>query len=124
MVEQSAHVLTLARQFLEYLRDNEPDFERAFYRFEAEPGRFGGNASVVSPSGIRLIGSIKNAEMLRDLGRTGRQLIMSLGQDTGVFVLTVRANCDFNIQYEWDDLTRWKITKLEGGTGLPEGLEQ
>jgi len=49
---------------------------------------------------------------------------MSLGQDTGVFVLTVRANCDFNIQYEWDDLTRWKITKLEGGTGLPEGLEQ
>jgi hypothetical protein len=122
MTEQDDLVVGLAQRFLKHLREAEPDFQRAFYRFDAEPGSFGGKASVVSPKGVALVSSTRNAELLRALANTGNDLIRSLGKDRGVFLLTVDSNYDYNIQFEWDDLRRWQISMLNGGTGIPDGI--
>jgi hypothetical protein len=76
----------------------------------------------VSPKGVALVSSTRNAELLRALANTGNDLIRSLGKDRGVFLLTVDSNYDYNIQFEWDDLRRWQISMLNGGTGIPDGI--
>ena len=119
MIERDELVINLARQFLEHLHGAEPEFETAFYRFDAEPGCLGGKASVVSPKGVSLVSSVENAALLETLGATGNALMNCLGKERGVFLLTVDSNNDYEIQFEWDDPNRWQISKLNGRTGIP-----
>jgi hypothetical protein len=73
-------------------------------------------------SSVFLIDTLENSEALRALGRMGHELIRTLGEDAGVGLLTVNSKFEYEIQYEWNDLRRWNITKLDGGTGIPEGI--
>ncbi|QND84421.1 Uncharacterized protein ChrSV_2194 [Chromobacterium vaccinii] len=54
---------------------------------------------------------------MNDLGAT---LFKELGKSQGVFLLTIDAEFNYDINFEWKDLHRWEITKLDGGTGLPK----
>ena len=41
----------------------------------------------------------------------------------GVFLLVAEAGSyNYEIKYEFKNMKRWVITKLDGGTGIPEGL--
>ncbi|MEC4594383.1 MULTISPECIES: hypothetical protein [Nitrospirillum] len=55
------------------------------------------------------------------MNETGAALLRALGKETGVFLLTVDTGAQYDIRFDWDDLDRWRITKLDGGTGLPAG---
>jgi len=46
-----------------------------------------------------------------------------LGNTEGVFLLTVDSNNAYEINFEYKDMNRWKISKSDGGTGIPEGVE-
>ena len=45
-----------------------------------------------------------------------------LAKERGVFLITVNANLEYDIKFEWNDLEKWKISKLDGRTGIPEGI--
>lgn len=38
-----------------------------------------------------------------------------------MLLLIVKDNFSYEIKYEFEDLEKWRITKLGGATGIPEG---
>ncbi|MGD7195583.1 hypothetical protein [Ralstonia pseudosolanacearum] len=52
----------------------------------------------------------------------GVELLEDLGKSRGVFVIIIDYEFNYDFKFEWDDLSRWEIAKLYGGTGLPSGI--
>ncbi|GAB7126174.1 hypothetical protein JCM19000A_06810 [Silvimonas sp. JCM 19000] len=57
------------------------------------------------------------------IAKKGQDLLAAPGKAEGVFLLVIDSNFDYEIKFEYEDLDRWKISKLGGGTGVPVGIE-
>ncbi|TWB22778.1 hypothetical protein FBZ89_103408 [Nitrospirillum amazonense] len=117
----SALVIDLAREFIAFLNSHSPGWIKGYYRFRAEEGRHGANASYTTASDVLLIGAVRASALYATMNEMAAALLRALERETGVFLLTVDAGAQYDIQFDWDDLDRWRITKLDGGTGLPVG---
>jgi len=40
-----------------------------------------------------------------------------------LFLLVTAPDFSYQIRFEFEDLNRWRISKLHGGTGVPEGID-
>ncbi|RKP52535.1 hypothetical protein [Trinickia fusca] len=118
----TAIVIELAKEFIGLMRELEPKWSKAYYRFRSEGARYGSNASYVSDSNVSLIGALKWGDFYERMNEHGAKLLETLGKTQGVFLLTVDAEFNYDVQFDWEDLRRWEITKLNGETGLPRGI--
>jgi hypothetical protein len=121
--ERAGFVIELAKEFMEFLRRTDSSWKKGYYRFHSEPFQFGSSASWVTDGGkVTLVNAVKNGGFYVSMDKKGRQLLKLLGKDTGVFVLIIDASFDYKIDFEYEDLSRWRISKLNGGTGISVGL--
>lgn len=118
----TAIVVELAREFMRLMRELEPNWSRAYYRFRSEGARYGSNASYVSDADASLIGALKWAGFYERMNAHGVELLEVLGKPQGVFLLIIDSEFNYDIRFEWENLNRWEITKLNGGAGLPQGI--
>jgi len=118
-------VIGLAQEFISLVRQLDPTWTRAFWRFESEELRYGSNASYVSPNGVFLVPALKQRVAIDALNEMGRKLWASEPDSAKRFcvcLLLVDSNFSYEIKFERQDLSKWRITKLDGATGLPAGL--
>ncbi len=118
----SEDIISLSKAFIRFMMDIDPVWTKAFYRFHSEPSVFGSNASYLSDAGVSLVSSIKWGSALRELDTISRAIFRDLEMESGVLLLTVDDQFSFDVKFESDDLSRWRITKLDGASGIPEGL--
>ena len=57
------------------------------------------------------------------MGALASDLFGLFGEPKGVLLLEAASNLSYDIRYEFADQSKWQITKLNGGTGIPAGLE-
>ena len=107
----TAVVIELAKEFIGFMREIEPKWAKAFYRFRSEEGRYGSNASYVVDSNVSLIGALKHAGFYERMNASGAKLLETLGKSQGVFLLTVDNEFNYDMKFEWDNPKR--ITNLE-----------
>jgi hypothetical protein len=119
----NAVVMELAKGAIDLMEGGHSQWERAFFRFSAEPGMTDGSGSYVANGKVELLSPLANRSFWAWFDGRGRELLQVLGKPSGVFLLIVTAEFDFRILYEWDDCKRWRITKLDGASGMPAGLE-
>ena len=120
--DTTAFVVEIAKTFIAMLQVTAPKWEKGFFRFKSEDDNYGSNASYVIGNEAFLVGALRNGVFFDRANRIGRNLIESFGRTRGMFLLIAENNFDYKIEFEWDDLDRWEITKLDGGTGIPAGL--
>jgi len=119
-------VVALARALVVAMREQAPNWQRAYIRFEATEDSSELKGSYVTLSDACLINVLEYRnlfEQLRLFGEELREELSSEGKKFCLFLLVVDADLQYSIDYEWNDRTRWKITKLDGGTGIPEGVK-
>jgi hypothetical protein len=121
--ERAGLVIELAKEFMEFVRRTDPSWRKGYYRLQSEPFQFESSASwVTEGEKVTLVDAIKNGGFFDSMDKKGRQLLKLLGKDTGVFVLVIDSSFEYKIDFEYEDLNRWRISKLKGGTGIPAGL--
>ena len=120
--QSSVHVVALARQFIDLLQTIAPGWQRGFFWFKWEPNHDRYNSSYVRGDRVDLIGSIDNSGALEEIGKTAGKLAGSLDKTQGLLLLIVESSFDYEIKYEFEDLSRWRISKMDGLTGIPAGL--
>ena len=54
--------------------------------------------------------------------KSGR-LQAQIKKERGVFLVAANSDFDYEIKFEYQDMNRWQINKLDGRTGIPEGIE-
>jgi hypothetical protein len=125
-MNEAASTITveIATQFLLFVRSLDQNWSRAYYRFMSEDidAAYGSNASFVTESGVFLIDAIENRSFFFSMNKQGWRLFEALGMKKGVFLLCINEDKTYNMMFEWDDLQRWRITKMEGRSGIPEGV--
>lgn len=117
----SAIVIELAKELIEFARRADPIWRKAFYRFQWDGSSRTSHGSYVSDSSTTLIDAITYGDFYSLMRAKATELAKLLGKDQGVFLLVADAAFNFNIYFEFEDPKRWKITMLDGGTGIPEG---
>jgi hypothetical protein len=120
MNEKASHlVVSLAKNFIDFLQSNNPGWAMAYFRFCFSKSHSDANASYVLSGAAFLISALKNPAFFNEMSSNGEDLIKSLSKEEGVFLLTVDSSFNYEIKYEWLNFNRWKITKMDGGSGIP-----
>jgi hypothetical protein len=101
-------------------------WETAYLRFHSDAGHYGSSGSYVSNGQVKLLGSLDDSGPVAFTQQAGPSLRMALNVgERSVFVglLTVhKASRDYKVDFDFEDIARWRITKLDGASGLPSGL--
>jgi hypothetical protein len=120
----AAAVIELAKGVIVLAGNVDPDWERIYYRFELHDDSNRMNGSIVRNGEARLISSIDHGDAYDELESLAQAVCEATPDPDGAipYVLLVTANSDFsyNLEFEYDNPDRWRITKLDGGTGFPQ----
>jgi hypothetical protein len=117
-------IVEIAKLFISHLQATAPDWRRAFLRFHADDAHYGSTASYETPSGVFLISVIKYKDMYAEVNSRGWELrsVLPGVSPFCVFVLAVTSDFDYKFDFERVDKDRWKITKMAGASGIPQGF--
>lgn len=118
-------VISLARELITAMQRINPSWERAYWRFVSTDEHYGSNASYSAATEVTLISTLKESQLFENLNNLGRQLRNSECDPSRKFcvcLLVVSSNFDYEIKFEQRDENRWRITKLDGKSGMPDGL--
>lgn len=119
----SAFVIGMVQELVATVRRLNPAWTRAFWRFESEELRYGSNASYVDSAGANLISAIREQRFYDTMNASGRKLWESqVGGAFRVCLLVIDSSLNYEMKFEMQDVSKWRITKSDGGTGMPEGL--
>lgn len=120
--EASSVVVELAKGLIAFMQRLDPTWDKAYFRFSSEGLKHGSNGSYVAGSKVSLIDPFESGDFFKNMNFQCLELLRMLGKDVGVLLLSADAKFNYEMKYEFQDLERWRITKMNGGTGLPEGI--
>lgn len=125
--EASQLVIELASVLIKTMQSMEKPWLRAFVRFEmTSSSNWGCNGSYETPVEVMLFDPFTNGRDLfaavNDLGPRLRQTASTPEREILVFLVVVDSEFNYKIDFESQDLERWKITKRNGASGIPVGL--
>lgn len=115
-------VIELAKLFFRLVLVVSPNFDRAFLRCQSDQNMTETKGSFIEGPKIEIIDAIGKSDYFKPMGLLVSRLFAAFGKERGVLLLSVDKTFDYNFDFDWDDLSRWRITKLGSGTGVPEGV--
>lgn len=123
---QAKITITLAKTFISYMNGFNEPWDKAYFRFHMSDNHYGCSGSYSLNGSAKLIGVFENEELYDSLESIALQLheVMKKKVCTGGFrvaLLTITSDFDFDIKYEYTDINKWKITKIDSN-GIPIGL--
>ena len=104
------------------MRSTGDDWRKAYLRFSSKDSVSEVKCSYEHGAKVDIINAVKNKDFFRSTIRNGQSLLAALGENEGVFLLTVDSDLKYEIEFEYDNIDRWNITKLDGRTGIPVGI--
>ncbi len=115
-------IIEITKSFVGLLRRIAPSWEKAYLRICLDNSSCEAKGSFVADSGVTIIDVIKNKDFFYPINDKGQELIELLGKEQGVFLLVVKSSLEYEFKFDYENLSRWKITKMDGGTGVPEDI--
>lgn len=97
-------------------------WQTAYLRFVKFTDGNGICASYRSCDDVELLDVFEHKDFFRKAKSIGAGIFLSKGKRRGVFLLTVNKDLDYEIEFEYDDLEKWQISKEDGASGIPIGI--
>lgn len=116
-------VVEMMKGLVSILRASDPNWGKAYLRVLLQVDRAQVCGSYIHESEVDLIDAMQHGKAMQDIAKLGRRLLSAVGKEEGLILLEIESNLQYEIRFEYDDMERWKIDKMEGNTGLPVGLD-
>ncbi|MDI1263565.1 MAG: hypothetical protein PS018_09945 [bacterium] len=123
--QASECVIALAQLLTGKIQGIDQKWLHAFLRIDAEEGAMGARCSYVNANGVHLVGPIENQDLYHRAIEIGEQLRAATHRHERAFkvcLLIVDASFNYELKFEYEDASKWMITKLDGATGIPVGI--
>lgn len=121
--ETTPLVIDIAKSFIKLMQEIEPKWNKAYLRFCSQELVCETKGSYVCGAEIKIINALSYKYFFHSINEKGQELLAFLGKMQGIFLLTIDSNFEYKIVFEYQNLNRWKISKLNGGTGIPKSVE-
>jgi len=124
--KEASLVISIAQIVMTDMQKDYPGWQRAFIRFDATDDYYGSKGSYQTNDGVWLFDPFKHDDMFRNLNQLGFELRNMLHKNNKrfcVFLLTVKSDFSYTIDFEYEDAGRWAISKMDGANGLPTGIQ-
>ena len=122
--ENISLTVALAKNFVQEISSSYSGWESAYLRIEATEESIGCRISCKLPHQVELLDVLQHKPFTRtvmEIGAKLREQVPQNGKKFIVLLIVIESNFNYEIQYEYENSNRWAITKLGGGTGIPEG---
>jgi len=124
ITEDSAPLaIDIAKSFMRFVNDIDPKWQKAYLRYSYQDAVGEIRGSYVNKTGVSLIDSLTHKDFFRPTLAQAKKLLQSLNKSQGVFLLIVNSKKEYEFKLENKNMSRWKISKMDGATGIPEGEE-
>jgi hypothetical protein len=120
-------VIALATVLIDTTRQVSPQWNRAYMRLQADADSMSARISYVNTVGVHLLGAIDYSTAYRqaiDLGTQLKELTDTGRRPFQVCLVIVDAAFNYEVLFEYEDPGKWGISKLDGCSGIPVGLEE
>jgi hypothetical protein len=117
-------IIELAKAVVTEMSASFREWEEAFVRMQADDGFFEAKCSCVLSDGPQILDVLAHKSFIskvQELGLALRQALPSADERFYVALLRVGSDMSYEMQYEYKDHGRWRISKMNGGTGMPVG---
>lgn len=117
--------IELAKAFATEMHNLGTPWIKAYMRFEAGDDWCGCKGSYTTADGAILLDVFKHKDLMRRFQELGPQLREELshnGKRFCVTLLTLDADMNYEFLYEYNDANKWAISKLDGASGVPDGV--
>ena len=115
-------IVDIATGFASLVGRTEPRWSRAYLRLRTAGAVSEAKGSYVHEAGVEIIDVLKHSDYFSSVVQSGQDLLGALGRTEGVLLLVVDPDLHYEVMFEYQNLERWRMTKLGGGTGIPEGM--
>ncbi|KQV81965.1 hypothetical protein ASD15_31385 [Massilia sp. Root351] len=112
-------IISITKRFIDEVLELEPDFEKGFFRFYAEDRVSESCASYVSPSEVVIVDAMSQEDFFDEMDEMCMKLLAEMGKNKAVLLLAIDKEFDYEITFEYSDMTKWQIALTDGGTGIP-----
>jgi len=116
-------IVDLVKNVVQLLQEIQPDWQKAYLRFCYYDFNSIAKGTYVHQGGIDFFSPFQNGEFFNTVMNSGKKLLAAMGKEEGLFLLIIRSSRDFEIKFEFQDMSLWQINKMDGRTGIPEGIE-
>ena len=118
--KQAAIVIELTHEFMATMRQIAPKYTKAFFRFSAEAGKHGSNGSYAIDANVALIDPFAHNKFFTSMNEKAMRLLSAMEKKNGIILLAIDSAFNYDINFEYENFARWKISKVNGGTGIPD----
>lgn len=121
--EATPAAIEISRSFVGLIRSLETPWNVAYLRCLIDSDFVEAKASYAYSGQAEIIDVLKNKEFFHAIADKTRVFFDALHKSDGLFLLTVTSSLDYEFQFEYADMQRWWISKLNSGTGFPAGVD-
>jgi hypothetical protein len=117
-------VLELARLLIREMQAMGKPWTKAFLRMEIADGVQTHRGSFLVGDFVHLFNVLEHKTMFSSVHELVPQLREASANDDRRFcvaLLIVDSKFNYEVRYEYDDVARWAISRLDGGSGMPAG---
>lgn len=119
-------VLEMTKSCIDFVHAVDPQWGTAYLRYYANDTDQGVQGSYEKKGHVVLFPTVGYGDFydeILDLGDALRELLEKEGEKFVVCLLVVDSQFRYKIQFEYKDVEKWAISKMNGRNGIPEGLE-
>ncbi|WP_394780581.1 hypothetical protein [Undibacterium sp.] len=118
--EEAEIIFEMGIAFIQHMIDTASGWEKAYFRIQIDENHS-------SSTGIYIVGSeVEFIELpysfAHGMEKKATRLAEVFGKDEMVMLLFVKSNYGAEAFFDYEDMDKWEISKLDGRTGIPEGF--
>ncbi|WP_114695823.1 hypothetical protein [Motiliproteus coralliicola] len=120
--EASKIVIDLAKELISFVSSQESNWKTAYFRFHINGSNYGSNGSYEISESIKLFDPFEDESFFDTMNTQGKKLHNILSKKSEPFIvmlLTIDHSGNYKVLFENKDADKWKISKANGGTGVP-----
>lgn len=119
----SSIISTIAESVAIILNTSMPNWEKAYLRASYNKGNSEAKISYVSGNNVTIVNVLEHSDFFSSLLKNVEILSEAIEKEKFLSLLILdKEKMNYEVLFEYKKMSKWGITKLNGGSGVPEGL--
>lgn len=121
--EATPILIDILQSFISVLREIDPHWQKGYLRFVSCDSSVEAKGSYAHFLGVNIIDVRKHKAFFHSLPDKVDVFFNALEKKEGLVLLVVDSSLEYKVNFEFEDMNKWKITKMDGASGIPEGFD-